>query len=190
MKNLDKILTYSGLTFFIILCIWFILYHCFFKDDLQLSINIAFTLLQSVAIIVGGFWAYFTFGLERKLQKKEEQIINLITAINDHIEHHEKNLIPKYLVNIDKKDDDAYRNYVKGSIDQIVKIKIIIKQSVYLPQKIKTKMKYYMYQYAAIEYYTEDKFKNREEYKKYLIKYWDKTEKEFEQIEQELEDII
>jgi hypothetical protein len=66
--------------FYLILVIIFSCYFC----NLSKGINILATIIQSLAIIIGGFWTYNKFGWEKKC----ENIITLKSHLMEYRERH------------------------------------------------------------------------------------------------------
>lgn len=53
---------------FILIYLILVLSLCSVFCDIEKSVNISTTIIQAVAIIVGGFWAYYKFGWEKNVK--------------------------------------------------------------------------------------------------------------------------
>ena len=69
---------------FILIYLILVLSLCLVFCDIEKSVNIATTMIQAVAIIVGGFWAYYKFGWEKKC----ENIITLKSYLMEYQNRH------------------------------------------------------------------------------------------------------
>ncbi len=77
---MNKILHFIILPFILYIILLLVLFYKVYDCDLKITIDGSILVVQSLAIIIGGFWAYHKFGWEKKC----ENIITLKLALMEY----------------------------------------------------------------------------------------------------------
>lgn len=152
--------------FYLILVIIFGCYFC----NLSKGINFLATIIQSLAIIIGGFWAYNKFGWEKKC----ENIITLKAYLMEYRERH------NWAASEYRQDKDISK-YKLSLMNAYNQLQHKIHLSYYVPKKLRTNI--FETIWLTIGNDTGNNFEK-------IYENWAKFEKQLEEIYDEFDKII
>jgi hypothetical protein len=155
---------------FILIYLILVLSLCSVFCDIEKSVNISTTIIQAVAIIVGGFWAYYKFGWEKKC----ENIITLKSYLMEYQNRH------NWAASEYRKDKDIAK-YKLSLLNDYNQLSKKIHLSYYVPKELRKKI--FETIWLTIGNDTGKDFEKIDEN-------WGKFEKQLKEIYDEFDDII
>jgi hypothetical protein len=134
-ETVFKVCYYIGLPAVIIICLIGAFYWHF--SNLEKAISVTATIVQSMAIFIGGLWAYRKFDWEKRAE-------NAIRNIGMILKYEQAQTIAamQYRLDIqDKKEmQECWRKYVLRMIPARNEMVSMIQISCYIPKKIRQKL--------------------------------------------------
>lgn len=186
-KTNSKILISSSIVVVLFIIVTLVLHYCF-THNFDRALNITFIVLKAAGIIFGGFWAYFTFGVERTKEKISEQALKLREQLLEHGMKEINKLITEFIDNIDKKGPQyAYPEYESKIMNENKNILKTVFLSSFLPKGIKQDIVNVLAKYEISEQKNKE---NKDEYKKYVVEEFNKIHGEFDNVLKKLEELI
>lgn len=101
----------------------------FFQEDFNKSVSISSDLTQALAIIIGGLWAYYKFGWEKKC----ENIITLKAALMEYTLKHNLSAAQFHI-------DSDVSQYKLSLLNDYHKLNQKIHLSYYVPKKLRNRI--------------------------------------------------
>ncbi len=119
------------LVILIFLLIYFIsiIISSFYFCDIEKGVNVVATMIQSLAIIIGGFWTYYKFGWEKKC----ENIITLKAALMEYQKKHN-------WAAMDYRKDNDIAKYKLSLLNYYNQLNQTIHLSYYVPKNLRKKI--------------------------------------------------
>ncbi|MFA5126967.1 MAG: hypothetical protein WC465_03145 [Patescibacteria group bacterium] len=105
--------------------------------DFEKAVNITATIIQTLAIFIGGVWAYHKFAWD----KKAESAIKLKAMLMDYAHQHSF-AASQYRINIQEgiKEEDAYLKYATTMLNPYTQLRSHIHLSIHIPKKLRKKI--------------------------------------------------
>lgn len=174
---LNKIGYYLVLPIIIIIGIMGLLFQMF--QDLEKAISLSATIIQTLAIFIGGLWAYHKFDWD----KKAESAIKLKAALMEYQRFHNE-CASMYRLIVDGNEDDsdevqARTNYTVAMLGPRNNLVSQIHLSCYLPKNLRNKI-------FGIIWLTLGNNKKRDK----LFEDWNKFTENIESLKIELDELV
>lgn len=175
-ETIKKILYFIGLPTVITILLLGLLNELF--NDLEKSINATSTLVQTMAIFIGGLWAYHKFGWE----KKAESAIKIKAMLMEYEQIHNE-AAAQYRIDESNNENwlKCWSDYAMRMIPPRNKFASQIHLSCYLPKKTRDRL-------FKVVWLSVNKGKGLKD--ENLNENWKKFGIELEQIKKELDDIV
>lgn len=146
--------------------------------DLEKSVNIAATFVQTMAIFVGGLWAYRKFGWE----KRAESAIKIKAMLMKYEQLHNEAAGQYRLDQQNKKDwFECWKNYAMRMIPAVNEFKACVHLSCYVPKRVRQRL---------FDVVSLSLNKGRTPKKENLDKNWEAFGKELKKIKKELDSLV
>lgn len=155
---------------FILIYFILVLFLCCIFYDIEKSVSILTNIIQATAIIIGGFWAYYKFGWEKKC----ENIITLRSYLMEYQNRH------NWAAN-DYREDNNIAKYKLSLMNDYNQLSKKIHLSYYVPKELRNKVFETIWLTIG-----NDTGKNFEK----INENWIKFEKQLKEIYEEFDNII